>query len=134
MVHHQHVKEVCIKAFKLTLAEQCHMAAAEDSSTDPVANLPPIHELAALPLSQLASAVAGLSLNLLPDGRDFLRLITFRVTAALTLGLPVDALDRQQALDVVYKVAAYFKVGVTYHFLRSTSPSVAASNVSESFQ
>lgn len=42
--------------------------------------------------------------------RDFLRLVTFRVTAALAFGLPVHALGMQDALQVVHKVAAFFEV------------------------
>ena len=62
-----------------------------------------------MPLHQLAEELAGRHLHL-EDGRDILRLITFRVTAAVTLGLPVDCLPRDAALDVVRKVGAYFKV------------------------
>lgn len=68
-----------------------------------------------MPLSQLASEVAGLDLDLLPDGRDFLRLITFRVTTALALGLPVDAFNGQEALQMVRKVAEYFRVSMPGH-------------------
>jgi len=71
--------------------------------------LPPVPALAAMPLSDLAATVAGVSLDL-ADGRDILRLVTFRVTAALAFGLPVDALGMEEALQVVYKVAAFFKV------------------------
>lgn len=111
-----HVKLTTVAAFKLTLAEHCCAAAAAappsaPTSSSTAAQLPPVPGLAALPLSELAAKVSGLSLDLLPDGRDFLRLITFRVTAALAFGLPVDAVGKDEALKVVHQVADYFKVG-----------------------
>ena len=74
--------------------------------------LPSVAALAAMPLSDLAATVAGVSLDL-ADGRDILRLVTFRLTVALAFGLPVDALGMEEALQVVYKVAAFFKVRTT---------------------
>ncbi|KAF6256004.1 cytochrome P450 [Scenedesmus sp. NREL 46B-D3] len=90
--------------------------------------LPPPQELAALPLSELAATVSGLSLDVLPDGRDFLQLVTFRVTAALAFGLPVDALGRDEALDVVHKVAAFF-TGATAHLIELATTQQASNSL-----
>jgi hypothetical protein len=139
-----------IKAFKLSLLQECHhqnhhhqqlvpatspsakgsCTSLTNSSTAPGSGANPSQEglegleplqgfkdrASALgsstmdtPLQQFAEELAGCELYL-EDGRDILRLITFRVTAAVALGLPVDCLPRDAALDVVRRVGAYFKV------------------------
>lgn len=87
-------------------------AQAADSHPNPAASsaLPaytassaPMESLKVVPLADDGSSF---TLNAL----DFFRLCTFRVTAALALGIPVDYLSHQEALTIVRKVNAYFKV------------------------
>ena len=44
------------------------------------------------------------------DALDFFRLCTFRITAALTLGIPVDDMPYNEALGIVRTIGLYFKV------------------------
>lgn len=97
------VQGICYKAKSSAAAVQTTLDAFKVTAQQVVA------EAANVPCSTQLKEVCGRKITL--DGLHLLRLMTFRITCCLMLGLDVDALTLQDASQVVHCVNGYFKVG-----------------------